>query len=56
MTMTVMMWVIVVTTAPTTVTQTKQTQTIMEREMLALWTSMETVRTGNTTLTSLFLC
>lgn len=47
MTMIVMMWVTAVTTAPTIVTQTKQTQTTTEREMPVLWTSMEMVRTGN---------
>lgn len=46
MTMTAMMWVTAVTTAPTIATQTKRTQTTMEREMHALWTLMEMVRTG----------
>lgn len=46
MTMTAMMWVTAVTTAPTIVTQTKQTLTTTEREMPVLWTLMEMVRTG----------
>lgn len=45
MTMTEMMWVTAVTTARTTVTQTRQTQTVMERETPVLWTLMEMVRT-----------
>lgn len=47
MTTTETMWVTVVTTAPTIVIQTKQTQTTMEKEMPALWTLMEMVRTAN---------
>lgn len=43
MTMTEMMWVIAVTTAHTTVTQTRQIQTVMERETPVLWTLMEMV-------------
>lgn len=45
MTMTEMMWVTAVTTARTTVTQTRQIQTVMERETPVLWTSMEMVST-----------
>lgn len=47
MTMTVMTWVTVVTTAHIIVTQTRQTPTTMEKEMPVLWTLMEMVRTGN---------
>lgn len=43
MTMTEMMWVTAVTTAHTTVTQTRQIQTVMERETPVLWTLMEMV-------------
>lgn len=43
--MTAMMWVTAATTALTTVTQTRQTQTTTERETPVLWTSMEMVRT-----------
>lgn len=50
MTMTVMMWETAVTTAPITVTQTRQTQTTMEREMPVLWTLMEMVRNGKQSL------
>lgn len=42
--MTVMMWVTGVTTALTTVTQTRQTQTTMEKETPVLWTLTEMVR------------
>lgn len=41
--MTEMMWVTAVTIAPTTVTQTRQIQTTMERETPVLWTLMEMV-------------
>lgn len=44
MTMTEMTWETAVTTAPTTTTLTRQTQTTWEREMPVLWTSMEMVR------------
>lgn len=44
MTMTEMMWETAVTTAPTTTTLTKQTQTKTGRAMPVLWTSMEMVR------------
>lgn len=47
MTMTVMTWATVVTTAHIIVTQTKQTLTTMEKEMPVLWTLMEMVSTGN---------
>lgn len=41
--MTEMMWVTAVTTARTTVTQTRQIQTVTERETPVLWTLMEMV-------------
>lgn len=49
MTMTEMMWVTAVTTARTTVTQTRQIQTVMERETPVLWTLMEMVSTNDHT-------
>lgn len=45
--MTEMMWVTAVTTARTTVTQTRQIQTVTERETPVLWTLMETVSTND---------
>lgn len=56
MTMTAMMWVTAVTIAPTTVTQTRQIQIIMERETPVLWTLMEMVSAKDNSMLKVINC